>query len=307
MSEQIVYLDTETTGLNGIYAGGSDEIVELTIIDDDGNPLIDTLIRPAIMTSWPHAEKIHGISPDMVASAPSLDSVLNDIRRGVSGKTVVIYNSAFDIKFFPPDIFADANVQCCMRRYSANGRNVSLREAAAAAGHQWTGVAHRALADTLATRAVWHHLELAEHPTWNSQIPVNDPAQMIQALRAAGLPLANNESAEGDSEQSHLVCIAEVRPDGIHAVVAFPSGLVFRFQPSTFEFEFWNFAARYYYFVTGNMADRRHVASLTGVDIKEITGRTLRRGKEEALSGMKLDEILAHLGVGVPASQGGLF
>lgn len=143
--------------------------------------------------------------------------------------------------------------------------------------------------------------------TWDSQVPVVDPVQTIQALRAAGLPLANNDSEEGDSEQRHLVCIAEVRQDVIHAVVAFPSGLIYRFQPSIFELQFWNFAARYYYFVTGNMADRRHVASLTGVEVKEIAGRTLHRGKEETLSGMGLDEILAQLGVKTESGQGGLF
>jgi len=32
-----VFLDTETTGLRGVYAGGKDEMVELAILDDRGN------------------------------------------------------------------------------------------------------------------------------------------------------------------------------------------------------------------------------------------------------------------------------
>ena len=38
---ETVYLDTETTGV-----ADDDEMVELTIIDDDGEPLINTLIKP---------------------------------------------------------------------------------------------------------------------------------------------------------------------------------------------------------------------------------------------------------------------
>ena len=38
---ETVYLDTETTGV-----ADDDEMVELTILDDDGEPLINTLIKP---------------------------------------------------------------------------------------------------------------------------------------------------------------------------------------------------------------------------------------------------------------------
>ena len=38
-----VYLDTETTGLS---ASRGDKIVEISIIDDKGNVLIDTLVNP---------------------------------------------------------------------------------------------------------------------------------------------------------------------------------------------------------------------------------------------------------------------
>ena len=55
---ETVYLDTETTGV-----ADDDEMVELTIIDDDGKPLIDTLIKPKYHTSWPGAQRVHGISP----------------------------------------------------------------------------------------------------------------------------------------------------------------------------------------------------------------------------------------------------
>ena len=48
-----VYLDTETTGLHE-----SDEIVELTIIDDNEEILIDTLLKPINHTKWPKAQNV---------------------------------------------------------------------------------------------------------------------------------------------------------------------------------------------------------------------------------------------------------
>ena len=44
---ETVYLDTETTGV-----ADDDEMVELTIIDDDGEPLINTLIKPKFHRTW---------------------------------------------------------------------------------------------------------------------------------------------------------------------------------------------------------------------------------------------------------------
>jgi hypothetical protein len=56
---QTVYLDLETTDLHP----SEDEIVEIGILDDQGQPLLDTLVRPIRHTSWPEAEYINGISP----------------------------------------------------------------------------------------------------------------------------------------------------------------------------------------------------------------------------------------------------
>jgi len=157
---ETLYLDTETTGLRGCYAGGKDEIVELAIVDDAGVPVINTLVRPARLQEWPYAERIHGISPAMVAAAPRLEDFVPDLRHLLRGTTVVIYNAAFDVQFLPHEVFQGCDVQCCMLRYANGGRWPKLTAAAADVGHRWTGAAHRALADTLATRSVWRHLDM---------------------------------------------------------------------------------------------------------------------------------------------------
>lgn len=163
-----VYLDTETTGLSGIYAGGRDEIVELAILDDRGQPIVNQLVRPAARKSWPEAQRIHGITPAMVADAPLLDALLPEVLAAVRGCQVVIYNAAFDVQFFPGHAFLESQVECAMLRYAkwkgewnshyGNYRWHKLHVAASATGFKEDVEWHRALADTLACRHVWRHL-----------------------------------------------------------------------------------------------------------------------------------------------------
>lgn len=134
--------------------------------------------------------------------------------------------------------------------------------------------------------------------TWDARVPVANQTEIMAALRAAGLPLANTaETAEDESGQSQLVCVAEVREDIIFALIATPSGLVYRFEPTHFELSFWSFAARNYYWVTSCMADREQASKLTDVPLKIMKGKTLSRGKSE-LSKVALDTLLGDLGVG---------
>jgi DNA polymerase-3 subunit epsilon len=167
-----IYLDTETTGLRGIYASGSDEIVEVAILDDRGKPVINQLVRPARRKSWPEAERIHGISPAMVADAPTLAELLPEVVEAVSGRLVVIYNKAFDVGFFPVNVFHGSQVECAMLRYAAykgewnshygNPRWHKLQVAAKATGFKQSVEWHRALGDTIACRHVWRYIERSE-------------------------------------------------------------------------------------------------------------------------------------------------
>lgn len=165
---ETVFLDTETTGLYSIYSLGTDEIVEIAIVDDRGQPIINSLTKPTICKAWPDAQRIHGISPADVASAPTLEEVLPDIRAAVAGKRVVIYNASFDTSFFPDDVFADSIIECAMLEYAEHVgdwndfrgtyRWHKLSVAAAATGYTGTGW-HRALGDALAVRHVWQYLQ----------------------------------------------------------------------------------------------------------------------------------------------------
>lgn len=92
VNEKPVYIDTETTGLDK-----NDEIVEISIIDHDGSILLTSLIKPS--QSIPlEAQKIHGISNEMVAASPAWPILWQRIRNVLYGRTIAAYNAPFDMR-----------------------------------------------------------------------------------------------------------------------------------------------------------------------------------------------------------------
>ncbi|MFK4705602.1 hypothetical protein ABIC83_002441 [Roseateles asaccharophilus] len=145
------------------------------------------------------------------------------------------------------------------------------------------------------------------HSTWKARVQIQNEKDLLARLRSAGLPLAepSGEGEEGDSDNSKLCAVVSVIDGVLAAVVASPSGLVFRFEPDHVDPQWWAFAAKNYYIVTGNAQDRKLLADLGGADIKAIKGRTVSRKKDSEPSRMSLDQLLETL---CPAErQGGLF
>ena len=149
-----VYLDTETTGLSA-----EDEIVELTIIDDNEEVLINTLMKPINHTKWPKAQNVHGISPMDVRNAPTQKQISDKIRDVVRDTRVVIYNAPYDSQYLP-ELEEASEVRCAMREFADWNKSkwLKLVNATKIVGYEWEG-AHRALADTKALRAVWKHIQ----------------------------------------------------------------------------------------------------------------------------------------------------
>lgn len=174
-----VYLDTETTGLSHQH----DEVLEISILNDDGETLLDTLVKPTRKKAWPEAAKIHGIRPEMILKSPSptlqellprIDAILAD------AENLVIYNAGYDLPFLTAAYHAAElnpaypNIHCAMLDFAKaygvwdNYRNgwkwQKLTVAARHVGHKWQGQAHRALADCQATRSVWRWLREGYRP-----------------------------------------------------------------------------------------------------------------------------------------------
>lgn len=161
----LVFLDLETTG----FSSDKDDVLEVSLIDNEGNTLLNVLCGPVKKTEWPHAQEIHGITPEMVEGKLPWSFALQDVIRLCKSKDVVIYNKFFDTKFCPGLEDSARLVHCCMVRFAehfgerkANGQIKwqKLIRAAEITGFDWSGLeTHRALSDTLATRHVWNYLE----------------------------------------------------------------------------------------------------------------------------------------------------
>ncbi|PXW50385.1 DNA polymerase III epsilon subunit-like protein [Grimontella sp. AG753] len=195
MTENAVYLDTEGTGLDP----ATEAILEIAIVDDTGAVLVNSLIAPPTgISNWPEAQRIHGITPAMVAGAPSLDDLAQQIQEAVKGRDVIIYNAPFDTGFLGKLLDGARSIQCCMAAYAEHAgqwseyhqsyRFISLRDAACAVHYVWSGTAHRAMADALACRAVWQYLTSP-----NERERVNSLTQDLASTKLAMNALRNEE------------------------------------------------------------------------------------------------------------------
>ncbi len=159
---KVIVIDTETTGLQA----GVDEILQLSIIDGDGNTLYDKYFKPEHQTSWEEAEAVNGISPQDVADCPSFKSEIETINNIVKDSDIVVgYNTPFDVGFIEasgasmPD---NAEYYDVMQEFAPIYGEWSdkygcykwqkLTVCAAYFGYDWSSTkAHNSLADCLAT------------------------------------------------------------------------------------------------------------------------------------------------------------
>lgn len=93
-SESIT-LDTETTGLS---PDNGAEILQLSIINQDGDVLFNEYFKPLFAQSWAQAMAVNHITPEMVADKPCIYDKLPEIIAILQGTGCVIgYNTYFDL------------------------------------------------------------------------------------------------------------------------------------------------------------------------------------------------------------------
>jgi DNA polymerase-3 subunit epsilon len=87
-----IVLDSETTGL-----GDEDEVIELALVHWSGTVLFSSLIQPQDPQRADLATPIHGITSQLLSSAPSFPEVWPTIQAILRGsRRVLVYNAAFD-------------------------------------------------------------------------------------------------------------------------------------------------------------------------------------------------------------------
>ena len=161
MGKKVIVLDAETTGLDA----KTDEILQLSILSEDGEVLFNNYFRPTKHTSWPDSEKIHHISYDMVKDGAAISYYKDEIQQILdSADTIVGYNHSFDMSFLEAaGIYSDPkkNYDLMLEFSQLKGdwdktRNsykwYKLKECADYFGYDWgTDVSHDALSDAKAT------------------------------------------------------------------------------------------------------------------------------------------------------------
>ena len=174
IAQQPVYIDTETTG-----TGPGDVIVEISIIDHAGNPLVDTLVRPVGSIS-PEARAVHGISNEMVREARRWEEIWPEVEAALSNRAVGIYNADFDLRMLQQTHQknwlrwtnpAGSQFFCIMKLYAQfygewNSRRGGYRWQSLDAAGKQCGIplpnSHRAKDDTLLTRAILAYMAQQE-------------------------------------------------------------------------------------------------------------------------------------------------
>lgn len=164
-----LYLDTETTG-----TGPNAEVIEIGILDDDERELFSSLVRPRGAID-PAAARVHGITPEMLANAPSWADIWPAAQAVLEGQRVGVYNAEFDLRLMKQThirawlrwTLPETNFFCLMKLYARfygdwDPRRGSYRwqslEMAGRQCHISLPNAHRAVDDCRLTRALLHHM-----------------------------------------------------------------------------------------------------------------------------------------------------
>ncbi len=148
-----VFIQVDTTGLSSHH----DRIVRICIVPEIGSSVVK-LVNPGMKIPR-ESSRIHGITDDDVADAPSISDLREEIKSLLDGKIVVAYNTDFHLGFIPFECLSGiAGSGCAMARTSwASGteRFLKLSEAAELAGYRSTEDPDN---KAKSCRAVWNFL-----------------------------------------------------------------------------------------------------------------------------------------------------
>ena len=166
--ERVLFFDLELTGFYD-----HDEILSITIVDGNGDLVMDTLVKPAHTKKWTRTEKIHGITTDMVADAPLLSDIIPQIKEIFEkADNLIAYGVSTDFSHIKYIYDTEeerevlrSKVRCCANEYvryihehRPDLQHASLIDAMECFGIEWEGVPHSSIADTFACRKVWNVL-----------------------------------------------------------------------------------------------------------------------------------------------------
>lgn len=184
--KRIISVDTETTGLSSYTS----EMLSISICDGmTGDGIFHRYYKPEHVTEWPDAQRVNGITPEMVSKCGHVRDDAEEIRGIIQDAAVVIvYNARFDMAFLMSagcvgvgdelvitDPMVDfAAVYGEYNEYFGDYKWQKLTTAADYIDYRWIGNAHDSLADARAAAAVWRWLDEHEFATYEKWRVLDD-------------------------------------------------------------------------------------------------------------------------------------
>jgi DNA polymerase III epsilon subunit-like protein len=162
-----IVLDVETTGMTKFKdrpISDRQEILQLAIVDIDGNILFSELFKPSFRVRWPKAQEVHGITPEMVKDKMLFSDHTKRIQAIFDeADSIAIFNARFDTAFLEAQgIRISRDKTVCVMIESAKkrgGRWPKLQDLADELGIN-SGKSHDALSDALTTLGVMRGMKI---------------------------------------------------------------------------------------------------------------------------------------------------
>lgn len=166
--DRVLFFDLELTG---VY--DHDEIISISIVNAKGETVMDTLVHPVHNKRWKRTEKIHGITPAMVADAPTLAELTPRIKELFeNADRLIAYGVSTDyshIKYiYETEVerqWLFEKTRCCANEFVRyqhehypNLSHAALIDAMECMKIEWDGIPHSSIADTVACMKVWEAL-----------------------------------------------------------------------------------------------------------------------------------------------------
>ncbi len=202
---KLAVLDFETTGLDPAY----DEVLQASVIDENGTVLMNEFFAPQRVTQWPDAEKVNGISPADVLGLPPFESAAARLREILeSADAVIAYNDSFERSFLDAYGIPSKSLswgEDPMLTFAAALGGPKRTLSFAAKFFDFSFSAHDALEDVRATLYLYqrmqgglvHNLMRSAAPAWGetpngpASYKVPEPGDLLRIQKCLGLAPAS--------------------------------------------------------------------------------------------------------------------
>lgn len=184
---QVVVIDFETTGLNC----DTDEILQVSIIDQDESVLMNQYCRAVRHNSWESASNVNGIYPPRVAFCPPFEKVAPYVQDILfRADKVLAYNCSFEHGFLSsnginPYVLSWCDpmkeiVDYCNASSGGHRSRMALQSAARIIGYDYN--AHDALEDVKATLRVHNFAKKSKEAKAQAPTPTKPKSRSGRVL-----------------------------------------------------------------------------------------------------------------------------